>query len=47
VWPWVSTPPVTKTAVVAMLVMPYLFHAQVQVGHAAVGIGGQASDGRL
>jgi hypothetical protein len=37
----------TKTAVVAMLVMPYLFHAQVQVGRAAVGIGGQASDGRL
>ena len=32
-------------APVAMLVMPYLFHSQVQVRHAAVGIGGQASDG--
>jgi hypothetical protein len=28
----VSTPPVTKTAIVAMLVMPYLFHSQVRSG---------------
>src|SRR5215213_6151486 len=30
-----------------MLVMPYLFRSLRSGGHAAVGIGGQASDGRL
>ena len=45
--PCVSTPPVTPTVVLVVLVMPYLFRSSVRWAHAAVGIGGQASDGRL